>query len=72
MGPCPLEPKEIDGLLVLLGKASLLTGHQITGKLVSSEPAPGKVVSSQIIHTYNPYWLIFEALFGCHDIIILW
>ena len=32
MGPRPLEPKEIDGLLVPPGKASsLLTDHLITG-----------------------------------------
>ena len=31
-GPCPLGPKEIDGLLVPPGKASsLLTDHLITG-----------------------------------------
>ena len=32
MGPCPLGSKEIDGLLVPPGKASLLlTDHLITG-----------------------------------------
>ena len=32
MGPCPLGPKEIDGLLVPPGKAyTLLTDHLITG-----------------------------------------
>ena len=36
---------------------------------------PRKSGSSQTIHTYKPSWLtwvvIFEALFGCHDILIL-
>ena len=31
--------------------------------------------SSQTIYTYKPYWLswmiVFEALFGCHDVLIL-
>ena len=40
MGPCPLGPKEIDGLLVPPGKAySLLTDHLITGKPLRFEPA---------------------------------
>ena len=33
------------------------------------------MVSRQTILTYKPYWLsymvIFEALFGCHDVVIL-
>ena len=51
MGPRPLEPGEIDGLLVPPGKASkLLTDHLITGKPLKSEPAQEKWFS-QTIHT---------------------
>ena len=40
MGPRQLGTKDIDGLIVPLGKASsLLTDHLITGSPVRSEPA---------------------------------
>ena len=49
-------PKEIDGLFVSPGKASLLlTDHLITGYPLGA--CPGKVVSSQTLHTYKPFWL---------------
>ena len=39
-GPCPLGPKEIDGVLVPPGKAyMLLTDHLITGLPLRSVPA---------------------------------
>ena len=44
MGTRPLGHKEIDGLLVLPGKAyTLLTDHLITGKPLWSEPAQNVV-----------------------------
>ena len=43
VGPGPLEPKEIDGLLVPPSKAyTLLTYQLITGKLLRSRPAQEK------------------------------
>ena len=35
-----------------------------------SEPAQEKWFC-QTIHTYKPYWLIYEAHFKCHDILML-
>ena len=68
-GPRPLGPKEIDGLLVPPGKASLLL------LLVNSSglSLPRKSGSGQTVHTYKPCWfswvVMFEALFGCHDVL---
>ena len=43
VGPCPLGPKEIAGLLVSPDKAyKLLTDHLITGEPLMSEPAQEK------------------------------
>ena len=70
MGPCPLGPKEIDGLLVPSGRAYMLVNS-------FGLSLPRKSGSSQTIHAYKPLWLtwvaIFEALIGviCHDILIL-
>ena len=50
-GPRPLEPKEIDELLVYPGKAyTLLANHLITGKLLSYELAKEKWFKSN--HPY--------------------
>ena len=66
MGPHPLGPKEIDGLLVPQCKASML----LTDTWLTLDTAQEKWFKSNM-----PYWLswvvIFEALFGCHDILIL-
>ena len=52
MGPGQLEPKEIDGRLVSPGKVyTLLTDHLLNARVLV---CPGKVVSSQTIHTYDP------------------
>ena len=62
--PPPLVPKEIDGLLVPPGKASLLLTDR------SGLSLPRKSGSCQTIYTYMACWfgwvIIFEALFGCH------
>ena len=73
LAPAHLGPKEIDGLLVSSGKAStLLTGYLINR---SSLSLPKKSGSCQTSHIYKLYWFswvgIFEALVGCHDILIL-
>ena len=57
----PLGPKEIDGLLVPPGKASLL----LTDLLLINQSGlsfPTKNGSSQIIHTYKPYWLSWVVM----------
>ena len=70
-------PKEIDGLLVPKDKAyTLLTGELITGLPLRSEPAHGpRKIGFESKNPYKPWrlsWLvIFEALFGCHDVLIL-
>ena len=52
MGPRPLGPKEIDGLLVPPDKAyTLLTDHLITGDPFCFEPAKEKWFKSN--HTYR-------------------
>ena len=57
MGPRPLGPKEIDGLLVLPGKAYvLLTDHLVNRSGLS---LPRKSGSSQTIHTYR--WLVYKT-----------
>ena len=75
LGPRPLGPKEIDGLLVSPGKASLLlTDHLITGYLLRSELAQEKwfqVKPSIPISLFGLVGWIFQALVGCHDILIL-
>ena len=56
VGPHPVGPKEIDGLLVShAGKAlMLLTARLITGKLLRSESAQEKTSgSSQTVHKYK-------------------
>ena len=68
-GPSPLWPKEKDGLLVAPGKTYMrLTDHLIN---CSGLSLPSDL--SQTIHKLS--WLrwvvIFKALFGCHDILIL-
>ena len=56
MGPHPLGPIEIDGLLVPPGKAyTLLTDH-------SGLSLPRKHGSSQTIHTYKPFMAYFKYL----------
>ena len=62
--PSPMRPKEIDGLLVPPGKAyMLLAGHLIT-YCSGLSACPGKVVSSQNIHTYKPFfWLSWMVIF---------
>ena len=71
MGTRLFGPKEIDGLLVPLGKASTL--RLLVNR--SGLSLPRKSCSSQTIHTYKPNWLscavIFEALFRCHHVIIV-
>ena len=72
MGPHPLGPKEIEGLLRLYATDWRSDYYWLTSQVWA---CPEKVVSSQTIHTYRPLWLIwvviFEVLFGCHDILIL-
>ena len=74
-GPRPLGPKEIDGLLVSPGKASLLlTDHLITGYPLRSELALEKwfqVKPSIPISLSGLVRWIFQALVGCHDILSL-
>ena len=69
--PRPLELKVIDGLLVPPGKASTL----LTDCLITGVSLPRKRDTSKTIPTYKPYWrswvVIFEELFGCHDILVL-
>ena len=59
------------GCLCLQGKL-ILNGNLV---IRSGLSLPRKSGSSQTIHTYRPYWLswmvIFEALFGSHDILSL-
>ena len=75
IGPRPLGPKEIDGLFVSPGKASsLLTDHLITGYPLRSELAQEKwfqVEASIPISLFGLVEWIFQALVGCHDILIL-
>ena len=73
-----MGPKEIDGLLVSplpTGKASLLlTDHLITGYPLRSELAQEKwfqVKPSTPISLFGLFVWIFQALVGCHDILIL-
>ena len=65
MGPRPLGHKEIDS------KASSL----LTDDLITSLNLHRKSGSCQTIHTRKHCWfslvVIFEALFGCHDVLIL-
>ena len=80
LGPRPLGPKEIDGLLVSPGKASsLLTDHLITGYPLRSERAQEKwfqvkpstpISLSTPISPFGLVGWIFQALVGCHDILI--
>ena len=69
LGPRPLGPKEIDGLLVSPGKASLLlTDHLITGYPLRSELAQEKwfqVKPSIPISLFGLVGWIFQALVGC-------
>ena len=70
-----MGPKEIDGLFVSQGKASsLLTDHLITGYPLRSELAQGKwfqVRPSIPISLFGLVEWIFQALVGCHNILIL-
>ena len=71
-GVRPLGPKEIDGLLVSPGKASLLlTDHLITGYPLRSELAQEKWFQVKPISLFGLVGWIFQALVGCHDILIL-
>ena len=64
-GPRPLEPKEIDVLLVPPGRAyTLLTDHLITGKvkLLKSEPAQqqwSQIKPSIHIGPFGLLWWLF-------------
>ena len=74
LGLRPLVPKEIDGLLVHPGKGyTLLTDHLITGYPLRSEPAQEewfvKFIGIRLL--WLSWKVIFEALVGCHDILIL-
>ena len=70
-----MGPKEIDGLLVSPGKASsLLTDHLITGYPLRSELAQEKWFQDKPsipISLFGLVGWIFQALVGCHDILIL-
>ena len=65
MGPRPLGPKEIDGLLVPPGKVStLLAFHLITGLPLRSEPAQEKRFKSNHLYMISLIglvgWLYFK------------
>ena len=71
MGPRPLGPKEIYGLLVIPGNASsLLTGYPLRSELAKEKGFQVKP-SIPIISLYGLVGWIFQALAGCHDILIL-
>ena len=71
--PRPLGPKEIDELLVPPGKAAtLLTDSLITGLPIRSEPAQEKWFQVKpTFHIRHSLVFMFEALFGCHGVLIL-
>ena len=70
MGSCPLGPK--DGLLVPPGKAyMLLTNHLITGQPLAQVSACPENVAEVKPSIHGWVVILFEALFGCHDILIL-
>ena len=78
MGPLPLGPKEIDiGYLCLQVKLNtLLTDRLITGLPRLSEPAEETFQVKPSIRTrislLGLSWIvIFQALVGCDDILIL-
>ena len=57
-------------LLVHPGKASKLTDHLITGKLLKSEPAQENWFR-QTIHTYKPYWFAWVVIFMKHILSVM-